>query len=580
MIRRYFEEEMRYLHEAGKAFAQVHPDQARYLNIDSLTDRDPYVERLFEGFALLSGRIRERLDDELPQYTEHLFRLLHPHFVQPIPALSILAFTPRPGLLQETTVLERGVEVRSRPVGEEATACRFTTAYSVQLQPLKLLEAKLDYPDSTTSAAVLRFRLDRGIAFEKLDLKRLRLFFHAEPATAAMMRLFFTRHVTGVAFEGAERTVQRRGAQWVRPVGFAAEEGLLPSSRYSFSGYRLLQEYFCFRPKFWFVDLLGLDALALPAGTTDFAVRVHFDRPYPEAHAFKTENVRLFCTPIINLFETDAEPIRLTHRASEYRVVGDMQRAQSVTVYDVREVTGIEDATGRRHAYKPFFSFTHAGAADRFYTETARLGPSGVRETYVSVGGFGADLGRLAAETLSLSVRCTNANVPRETLQEGSITQVAPGVANLATFQNLTQPTRALQPPVDEHPQFYWKLVSHLALNRTSLGTTEALLGLLRLYDWTDTPANERRLAGLRGVTWTPKETLCRGGIIRGAEVTLGVQDGHFADAGDLHLFGSVLSTFLSMYATINSFVHLTIATTPSGKRYQWEPQKGHLPVA
>src|SRR5690606_38985717 len=60
MSRRYFEEEMRYLHEAGKAFAQAYPEQARYLNVDSVTDRDPYVERLFEGFAFLTGRIRER----------------------------------------------------------------------------------------------------------------------------------------------------------------------------------------------------------------------------------------------------------------------------------------------------------------------------------------------------------------------------------------------------------------------------------------------------------------------------------------------------------------------------------------
>ena len=580
MIRSYYEEEMRYLHEAGKAFAQTHPDQARYLNVDSLTDRDPYVERLFEGFAFLSGRIRERLDDELPQYTEHLFRLLHPHFVHPVPALSILEFTPRPGLLQETTVLERGVEVRSRPVGEEATACRFTTAYPVQLQPIKLLEAKLEYPDSATSAAVLRFQLDRGVAFEKLDLKQLRLFFRAEPATASMMRLFFAHHVTGLTLEGAGATVQRRGPQWVEPVGFAAGEELLPSSRYSFSGYRLLQEYFSFRPKFWFVDLLGLGALALPAGTTAFTVRVHFDRPYPEDHAFRTENVRLFCTPIINLFERDAEPIRLTHRTPEYRVVADAERAQSVTVYDVGEVSGIEDASGRRHAYKPFFSFTHAEGAGRFFAETARSGPSGVRETYVSVGGFGEAIRHLPAETLSLSVRCTNADVPRENLQEGSINQVAPGFANLATFQNLTQPTRALPPPTRAHPQYHWKLVSLLALNRTSVATTEALLGLLRLFDWTDTRANERRLAGLRDVRWAAKETLHRGGILRGAEVTLDVQDGHFADEGDLHLFGSVMSTFLSTYATINSFVHLTIVSTPSGKRCQWEPQSGHLPLA
>ena len=67
------------------------------------------------------------MDDELPYYTESLFRLLHPHFLRPIPALTLLEFTPRPGMLQQTAVLGRGLEVRSGPVGRDGTTCTFTT---------------------------------------------------------------------------------------------------------------------------------------------------------------------------------------------------------------------------------------------------------------------------------------------------------------------------------------------------------------------------------------------------------------------------------------------------------------------
>jgi len=102
---------MRYLHEAGKAFAQAHPETARFLNLDSITDRDPYVERLFEGFAFLSGRIHERLDDDLPEYTEGLFNLLWPHYLRPIPGLAILEMQPKVGVIQETTSYVAGTEV-------------------------------------------------------------------------------------------------------------------------------------------------------------------------------------------------------------------------------------------------------------------------------------------------------------------------------------------------------------------------------------------------------------------------------------------------------------------------------------
>ena len=56
---RYFDAEMRYLREAGEEFARAHPDRAAALNLDKAGARDPYVERLFEGFAFLMGRLRE-----------------------------------------------------------------------------------------------------------------------------------------------------------------------------------------------------------------------------------------------------------------------------------------------------------------------------------------------------------------------------------------------------------------------------------------------------------------------------------------------------------------------------------------
>jgi type VI secretion system protein ImpG len=57
------------------------------------------------------------------------------------------------------------------------------------------------------------------------------------------------------------------------------------------------------------------------------------------------------------------------------------------------------------------------------------------------------------------------------------------------------------------------------------------------------------------------------------------VEDGYFADEGDLNLFGMVLSRFFSLYATVNSFAHLEIITKPSEKRYQWQPSRGEAPT-
>ncbi|MFG6657355.1 type VI secretion system baseplate subunit TssF, partial [Scandinavium sp. M-37] len=91
---RYYDAEMRYLLEAGEEFARAHPEQAAMLNLDKAGARDPYVERLFEGFAFLMGRLREKLDDDLPELTEGLVSLLWPHYLRTIPSMSVVEFTP------------------------------------------------------------------------------------------------------------------------------------------------------------------------------------------------------------------------------------------------------------------------------------------------------------------------------------------------------------------------------------------------------------------------------------------------------------------------------------------------------
>ena len=166
------------------------------------------------------------------------------------------------------------------------------------------------------------------------------------------------------------------------------------------------------------------------------------------------------------------------------------------------------------------------------------------------------------------------------------ITQPSPEFSAIATFENITSPTLPLYPPTldvlrIQKPQenYLWKVVSHLALNRMSIACIESLRSVLELYDWTGTDANRHRIAGLRDVRWKPKEIIRRGAIVRGTEVTIEVQDGYFADEGDLCLFGLIMSEFLSEYATLNSFVHLNLVSKPSEQRYSWEPQRGRIPA-
>ena len=144
---RYYEEEMRYLKEAGLEFSKAHPDRAAMLNLDRVGTRDPYVERLFEGFAFLTGRIRQKLDDDFPELTEGLVHMLWPHYLRMIPSLTVLELIPDNKKLQGGQVVKKGLSVQSEPINinDRLTRCLYRTTADVALQPLSILHTLLDY---------------------------------------------------------------------------------------------------------------------------------------------------------------------------------------------------------------------------------------------------------------------------------------------------------------------------------------------------------------------------------------------------------------------------------------------------
>jgi type VI secretion system protein ImpG len=583
MIYRYFENEMRYLHEAAKVFAEAFPDRARYLNVDSVEDRDPYVERLFEGFAFLAGRIHERLDDDIPEITQRLVGLLYPHFLKPMPSCTIVALQPREGLVQEPMVLPRGTQVLSAPAGPERCVCTFATAHDVTLNPIRVAQAEVRYAPDETSSVRLTFEMHRGADPALAAADPLRLYLYADAPTASTMHLFLTRHVTRMEVRqpGHDQALRvRRGQEAVTPAGLGADESLLPPEPSTFSGLRLLQEYLLFRRRFWFVDVHGIGGLSSDYGD-QFTVEIFFDRSYPEDRRFSRDNVRLHCAPAVNLFEHDAEPIRFEHTQSEFRVRPSNRYPTSIATYDVQEVVGIEEESGKRHNYSPYYSLGAAPVASdsgRTFTTNRRIGVTGRPEVYLALNSPELGQGRPATEIMSVSLRCTNATLPNEVLQERSITQLHPSAQQVAEPVNLDQPTLVRYPPLAEHRELLWSLLAHWSFSHQSVASRDAVTGLLALYDWANTEANKRRRKGIRNVSWQGKEQLIRGAVRRGAEVTLEVDDGAFSGEGDLCLFGLVMSHFLSQYATINAFVHLVIVTVPTGKRFSWAPDRGIRP--
>ncbi len=576
-MREYFEAEMRLLQESAQDFARAHPEQAGMLNLLEVKDRDPYVERLLEGMAFLTAQIRYHLENDIPEVSETLLNQLWPHFLRPYPSATIVQFQARPNQLQKTQLIDRHTILMSKAVGpakhKHKHKCQFRTVEPVLLNPVELHRLQIEEPAGGGSVFRLRFQLDAGVSIDHLDLARLRIHFHADPAVALFLHHQFTGEARRVRVvfpaEPRRRPVELDARQALQAAHLGPESTLIESSGRSFHGFQLVQDYFAFREKYLFVEVHGLERVDWPPETRHFELEVTVNGLCPQDHRIGPDNFRLHCVPAVNLFAEHAEPISLDHRRAEYPVVASHPLHEYLQVYSIERVVGLDTETGERHEYVPMYSFQHRKRKGRYFHYQRRPGPEGYANLTISVGGVDEP----KHETLSCDILATNGDLPRRYLREKDIKNPTDNFPSYAEFSNITRPTPMRHPPSRE--RFQWDLIAHLSLNYSSITRLDMLQRMLKLYDWTDDEQNQRRIEGIRQVDVVPVERVQRGALLRGMEIRLLLHEDHYRSQADIHLFGQVLHHFFSMYATVNSFVQTRVQCHPTNKVMTWEPLPG-----
>jgi type VI secretion system protein ImpG len=194
---------------------------------------------------------------------------------------------------------------------------------------------------------------------------------------------------------------------------------------------------------------------------------------------------------------------------------------------------------------------------------------------------FGASLEQEAfrKETLSIRAIMSNGLLPSRYLQVNSITEATNFPEGMAVT-NLTAPSDVL--PCPERQNFLWSLISHLTVSYTTLADTTTLRTLLSLYNWSpieNNPIRKKIHSGLVNVQTPCSKNLYRDRrLIRGIEFGIDIDARYFENGeGDIHLFGLVLSKFLSQYVTINSSVMLKLVDTKTNKAYSWDANQGSI---
>lgn len=616
-IEKYFEREYNFLQVAGEEFAEKNQAIAGKLRLSQRQRKDPFVERLFEAFAFLSGRIHERLDDELPEITGGLLEQLFPHFLRPFPSCAILEAKAKIGALTQPVTIERGSEVQT-PTGRykvkykvgagaedqariiehtEPAEFIFRTTQKTTVRPMRLREVRVEEAPGSMSALVLQIQPDRNVAYETLDLKQLTIFLHGSLKLKYTLLLYLTKHVASLSV--SEIVDGKKDFQEIESFrigipeltqnfdGTSEDRSVIPYAQQTFTGYRLLHEYFSFPDRFFFIDIEGLHQFKASQDGHPFEIKITFNRKLSAEYKPKSKDILLHCTPIVNLFERSTEEVPVNQRMPEYYVIPDMDRRKSKEIYSVNKVTGVSENKLQQYLYMPITSYDVLDTADpeyefkRFYSTTTRPHPADMSATHIRIFGPSMELDIFPKETLSIMATMSNGFLPSKYLEANSIKEPVDFPSGLEV-SNLTTPSDLM--PCPDRQNFLWSLISHLTISYSTLADADTLKNILSLYNWSQDYNNpdKKKIQAISKIHPPKTKNIFRNrGLIRGIEFKIEIDGEQFEHGeGDIHLFGLVLSRFLSQYVTINSFVILTIIEIGTNKRYTWQPNLGKiLPV-
>lgn len=583
----YFKDELNFLFEARERAAEDFPDIARFL---AIRDSDPDVERLFEGFAFLTGRLRQKLDDEFPELIHSMLAFWWPHYLRLVPSMSILEFEPVSAAFSESKVIEEGTEVQSKRL-DSGERCRFRTTRPMIIHPLTLTD--FEYVDiGVGTSLVMEMSVWPNAAFTFSFGDTLTLYLDGKNESACDLYHCLFEQVEAISLEVikedevcANLTLDSSS---IIPSGFNNDESVIPNSEFIAPGYLTAQEFFCFPEKFRFIELKDMQriAAAIEKHKADrIRLSVRFAEQVPWGTGDPGHDIKLNCVPIINLFKGSARPILLDHSREEYRVIPESTKSMFCELYCMDEVVAQGSGYAEPTPLYAFESFDHVTEVEQrsFYRlkTSPKMAGEGLRTTISFVDRNSEHFGD-AGDVISLNVWCCNGDQPK-LIDPGEINVSTSSSPEFARFNNLTRPTNRLLPPLDN--EMLWRLVSNMSMNFNTLLQDDSLRTVLASYDFAgfnNDPARRRTariLRSLRIEESGPADQLLRGVPVRGIASVLSVSRKEFLSLGEVYMFGCVLNEFFSAFAGVNSFHKLTLLERDSGEEFAWPVNRGSAQI-
>ncbi|MCL6271445.1 type VI secretion system baseplate subunit TssF [Sansalvadorimonas sp. 2012CJ34-2] len=573
----WYERELSWFRKHAGKFAEDHPGLARSLGVSDEAVEDPDVSRLVESFALLNARLSCQLDEELPQLTDSLLRMLFPHFLRPLPCVGMMQIRPSEdiGSVQE---IPRGSTFRARI--DDDRFCDFRTCSPLQMLPFELADAEVEQapfsrpaPRNCHDVGVM-LRLDLAMCDNSLQFHSIgqlsRLDIHLKGELNLTQRLYdqlFSQVCCLSVFDDSGLSVVLPDVH-LEPVLMSEDERVLPLSGNSFSGYQLLLEYLNYQNVFLSFRISGLDKVLSRFSGNRLSIGIYLkSMPVELSRSLSAETFQLGCVPVVNLFQRKGEPLKVDQTSLGYPLVIDTRSANAQQVFSVDSVLDISglrpepvpEIYGHKYFRRSSYEkgcFWHYLPADSSRSDSCPHGELALTDLNLNPV-------QPSQHQLSPRLTCSNADQPLELSLLHDLTCLE-NIAIPATPRMMGKVSPCWQPSLSQENR--WVLLAHLQMNfDTLLGGEDPaaeLRELLSLYNLNDHASQRRCIEAITAMVSekvvAPLKVHGRQCYVQGTDITLTLDAARISGVS-LVLFIQVLDRMMAGFAGHNSFTRLMV---------------------
>jgi type VI secretion system protein ImpG len=573
----YYEKQLQEFGQQSRAFADKYPKIAQRLSLNQEQIDDPHIERLIQAFSLIAARIDKKLADSYDIFTRSLFEVMFPQYLRHFPACSVVSFEDlnKQKQLTDVHIIPKGTTLKSRSF--KGVQCEFNTSAEVKLLPIQL--ESLSFQTNPSAHIHLNQNATLNLKFELLNpaknwLKNEKLPIYLDAISNFPLQVLdhIFHKETSFSLRINHKVVAIKNPFEV--MGFDENESLLPVDQHTHHAYRLLIEYFCFPEKFSYLNL-NLDFLKLlKEENLSFEVQIHLKlnlndqaiiRNYSELNV---ANFKLFTSPVVNLFEKQAEPQKINHKNLEYPLMTDAHHPEFYQVYSIVEMNLIREKSNQDqvvYPILPFFAMSHYHGDDIqfFYA----LNPTVLQNQYVETGysiiSKQLEPHSIKSDFVSCKLLCSNRELPHEALgQSNNVLNLNDStVARRALV--LKRPTAPFQFEKNKNEQ--WRIISHLSLNTLALMKGDAvshIKELLELYNLPKSKENHLIIDAIKKIEFEITNKLVEAKpfpmFVRGVKVLMDV-DVQVFRGHSLYIFSELISHIFNLKVQMNSFVDVFV---------------------